>query len=148
MSQPAERAGPGGGLQERKVDAPFGGVLVGARLMLWCFGTNAGHRRKSGGFQPHLLESRYIEELAGTPVRREQGFHLPLERRIAGAHPGIGPDPSPARPGRLIAGIYLFGGICKKPHLGVLTAPDSVHSPRPDPGDDRVPRAAPAPMLG
>ena len=41
MSQPAERAGPGGGLQERKVDAPFGGVLVGARLMLWCFGTNA-----------------------------------------------------------------------------------------------------------
>jgi hypothetical protein len=26
MSQPAERAGPGGGLQERKVDAPFGGV--------------------------------------------------------------------------------------------------------------------------
>src|SRR5262249_42489190 len=30
-------------------------------------------------------------------------------------HPGIGPDPSPARPGRLIAGISLFGGICKKP---------------------------------
>src|SRR5262249_32567339 len=34
MSQPAERAGLGGGPQERKVDARFGGVLIGARLML------------------------------------------------------------------------------------------------------------------
>src|SRR4051812_11762037 len=32
------------------------------------------------------------------------------------AWPGIRPAPSPARPGPLIPGIYLFGGICRKPH--------------------------------
>jgi hypothetical protein len=33
------------------------------------------------------------------------------------AWPGIRRAPSPTRPGSLILGIYLFGGICREPHV-------------------------------
>src|SRR5262249_28728262 len=82
---------------------------------------NASMRQRLGHVEPHVSEGPRCATCPAGPGERAHevsGKQHDAEMPESPACPGLGPAPSPARPGLPIPGIYLSGGICREPQEG------------------------------